>query len=117
MAKIESIWIKFESGVGFSNGCAAFALRKPPPFVPSILIATCDAIGPWAMLCSLDGLFFRDRFALGASLIVSPMVILLFDRDFHRLDQLRLRVRLEVLDHPLRDEERTAKTRQIGMSR
>jgi hypothetical protein len=32
--------------VGFSNGCAALALKKPPPLVPSILIATCEATGP-----------------------------------------------------------------------
>ena len=50
MAKIESIWRKFESGVGFSNGCAAFAFTYPPPFVPSILIATCEAIGPCTMV-------------------------------------------------------------------
>ena len=33
-------------GVGFSNGCAEFALKNPPPFVPSSLIASCDATGP-----------------------------------------------------------------------
>src|ERR1019366_5507070 len=44
-AKIEIIWMKFDSAVGFSNGCAALALKKPPPLVPSILIATCDATG------------------------------------------------------------------------
>ena len=43
-----SISTKFESGVGFSNGCAEFALKKPPPFVPSCLIAICDAAGPSA---------------------------------------------------------------------
>ena len=32
--------------VGFSNGCAELALYGPPPFVPSSLIASCDAIGP-----------------------------------------------------------------------
>jgi hypothetical protein len=49
--KIESIWMKFDSGVGFSKGCEAFAFMKPPPLVPSILMATCEAIGPWAMTC------------------------------------------------------------------
>src|SRR4051794_40459778 len=37
---------------GFSNGCAAFALKKPPPFVPSILMATWLATGPNAIVCS-----------------------------------------------------------------
>ena len=49
--KIEIICTKFDSAVGFSNGCAALALKKPPPLVPSILIATCDATGPTAIVC------------------------------------------------------------------
>ena len=49
--KIEIICTKFDSAVGFSNGCAALALKKPPPLVPSILIATWDATGPTAMVC------------------------------------------------------------------
>ena len=44
--KISSIWIKFERGVGFSYGWDEFALVNPPPFVPNILIANCDAKGP-----------------------------------------------------------------------
>src|SRR5262249_54012535 len=50
-AKIEIICTKFESAVGFSNGCAALALKKPPPLVPSILMAICEATGPTAMVC------------------------------------------------------------------
>ena len=50
-AKIEMICTKFDSAVGFSNGCAALALKKPPPLVPSILIAICEATGPTAMVC------------------------------------------------------------------
>ena len=46
-----SICRKFVSGVGFSNGCAELALKKPPPLVPSFLIASCDATGPWAIVC------------------------------------------------------------------
>ena len=38
------------SAVGFSNGVAEFALRKPPPFVPSCLIASMKAIGPRAIV-------------------------------------------------------------------
>ena len=37
--------------MGFSKGCAAFTLKKPPPLVPSSLIAICDATGPVAMNC------------------------------------------------------------------
>ncbi len=44
--KIASICRKFVSGVGFSYGCAEFALKKPPPFVPIILIDSCEATGP-----------------------------------------------------------------------
>ena len=34
------------SAVGFSNGCDELALKNPPPLVPSILIASCEATGP-----------------------------------------------------------------------
>ena len=51
MAKIEIICTKFDSAVGFSKGCAALALKKPPPLVPSILMAICEATGPTAMVC------------------------------------------------------------------
>ena len=39
------------NGVGFSNGCAALALKNPPPLVPSCLMASCDATGPIASVC------------------------------------------------------------------
>ncbi len=29
--------------VGFSNGLAPFALKNPPPFVPSCLMTSCEA--------------------------------------------------------------------------
>ena len=51
MAKIATIWIRLEMASGFSKGWAALALKKPPPFVPSILMATCEATGPTAMVC------------------------------------------------------------------
>ena len=35
--------------VGFSNGSAPLALKKPPPFVPSCLMTSCDAMGPRGM--------------------------------------------------------------------
>ena len=47
-----SISRKFESGVGFSKGWAELALKKPPPLVPSCLIAICEAAGPCASICS-----------------------------------------------------------------
>ncbi len=46
IAKMRNIWRRFVKGVGFSYGWVEFALKKPPPFVPSILIASCEAIGP-----------------------------------------------------------------------
>ena len=52
IAKIASIAMKFDSGVGFSNGCALLALKKPPPLVPNCLMISCDATGPWAITCS-----------------------------------------------------------------
>jgi hypothetical protein len=64
MAKIEIICTKFDSAVGFSNGCAALALKKPPPLVPSILIATLRGDRP-----DRDGLlgaFQRRRVDIGA---------------------------------------------------
>ena len=51
MAKIRSISRKLVSGVGFSKGWALLALKKPPPLVPSSLIASCEATGPMAMIC------------------------------------------------------------------
>ena len=37
--------------LGFSNGCAELALKKPPPLVPSCLITSWLAIGPIEMTC------------------------------------------------------------------
>ena len=51
IAKIMNIDRKFVNGFGFSNGCAALALKKPPPFVPSCLMASCEATGPSASVC------------------------------------------------------------------
>ena len=42
----DSISTKFVNPVGFSNGWAELTLKKPPPLVPSILIASCEATGP-----------------------------------------------------------------------
>src|SRR5215469_18057880 len=51
IANIESNWTRLVRAFGFSYGCAELALRNPPPFVPRILIASCDATGPWAIVC------------------------------------------------------------------
>ena len=47
-AKISS---QLVSAVGFSNGCAELALKKPPPLLPSSLIHSCEATGPIAIVC------------------------------------------------------------------
>ena len=62
-AKIETICTKFVSGVGFSNGCALFALKKPPPLMPSILIASCEAVGPMASTCFTPSSVAISRYA------------------------------------------------------
>ena len=48
MISTESISTRLVNPVGFSNGCAEFVLKKPPPLVPSSLIASCEATGPMA---------------------------------------------------------------------
>ena len=75
---------RFDSAVGFSKGCAALALKKPPPLVPSILMASCEATGPCGD--GLLGAFERRRVDIGA----------------------------EVLRHALPDEEQTRRGTQIG---
>ena len=55
MIRIAKICTTFANGVGFSYGCAEFALKKRPPSVPSILIASCDATGPIASVCFVSG--------------------------------------------------------------
>ena len=37
--------------LGFSNGCAELALKKPPPLVPSSLMISWLAIGPMEIVC------------------------------------------------------------------
>src|SRR5579871_240009 len=39
------------SGVGFSNGCAEFALNQPPPFVPRCLMLVRGATTPRLIIC------------------------------------------------------------------
>ena len=42
---------QFVHVVGFSNGCAELALKKPPPLVPRSLMASWLATGPPVMVC------------------------------------------------------------------
>ena len=46
MIRMSSISTQFVIVVGFSNGWAELALKKPPPLLPSSLIASCEATGP-----------------------------------------------------------------------
>jgi len=39
---------EFVNPLGFSNGCAALALKNPPPLVPRSLMASIEATGPCA---------------------------------------------------------------------
>ena len=52
ISRMNSSSTKFENAVGFSNGIALLTLKKPPPLVPSCLIAICEAAGPSASVCS-----------------------------------------------------------------
>ena len=102
--KIDSIWTKFDSGVGFSKGCAELALKKPPPLVPSILIASCEATGPIAMDCvaALTSSITGWPFSVLQRLAVGAVLRLLVRVDLERRDLAR---RVEVLDHALADEK------------
>ena len=57
MTRIRSISTQFEIVVGFSNGWAELALKKPPPLVPSSFMASWEASGPvridWCAPCSV----------------------------------------------------------------
>ena len=62
--KIVNIDQKLVHGVGFSNGCAALALKNPPPFVPSCLIASWLATGPIAIVCFAPSSVVTSRYGL-----------------------------------------------------
>ena len=63
IARIENISRKFVNGVGFSNGCALFTLKKPPPLVPSSLMISCEAVGPCRSLAASPA-SLHQRFAV-----------------------------------------------------
>jgi hypothetical protein len=52
MTRMRKISMRFVRPLGFSNGCAELALKKPPPFVPSSLIASWLATGPPGIVCA-----------------------------------------------------------------
>ena len=54
---------RLEIIVGFSNGVDELAPKKPPPFVPTCLIASSAAIGPAAMSCHLPSSVETVKFA------------------------------------------------------
>ena len=50
MISTASISKRLVKPVGFSNGWAELTLKKPPPLVPSTLIASWEATGPIAIV-------------------------------------------------------------------
>ncbi len=81
-----------------------------------VCVRIAAAVGPEHLDCDLrchrtlsdvllrNGLLFRDRFAVW-SFDRFALIVFLLDLDFHRLDQRRFGVGLEVLNHALRHEE------------
>src|SRR5262245_5864592 len=62
MAKMANIDQKLVQGVGLSNGCAALALKNPPPFVPSCFMASWLGTGPMAMVCLAPSSVVTSRY-------------------------------------------------------
>ena len=103
ISRIASTSRKFDSGVGFSNGCAELTLKKPPPLVPSCLIATCEAAGPCGSRCVLIGLASRA----GRPWPASPL---------RPAAAAAPRRRREVLHHALARPAHSASTNDSGSS-
>ena len=51
ISRRETISKRLDRGVGFSKGCAELFPKKPPPLVPSCLIAIWLAAGPRGITC------------------------------------------------------------------
>jgi hypothetical protein len=60
---------KLVAALGFSNGCAEFMPKKPPPFVPIIFIGTKAAKGPITMVCCLGWPLSVVPIAAGSSVV------------------------------------------------
>ena len=113
--KIDSISTKFESGVGFSYGCAELALKKPPPLVPSILIASCEATGPIASVCVVAGVSSVTGLPL-ASLSGWPSASSFGCCVGGGLERRHVLVGVEVLDHALAHQEHRERRSDSGSS-
>ena len=92
----------FVQPFGFSNGWAELALKKPPPFVPSCLIASCEATGPPGMACSVT--------AVAVSVPASSVTVAVTDRSI----VVAAVSPLKVLDHALSHEDDRERRAQIG---
>ena len=111
ISRIDSSSRKFESGVGFSKGWAELTLKKPPPLVPSCLIAICEAAGPTAMHL----LGQRRLLGLGLALLVEHGLAVLVGHRLvvlGRLDHGDRRVRAEGLHDALRHQDQRQHERQ-----
>ena len=96
--------MKFESGVGFSNGCDGVGIDVTAAICPEHLDRDLRRHRSLHDVLLGDGLLFHHRLAFSVQRFA--ILVHFLDRDFHRLDQRRFRVRLEVLDHALRHEEK-----------
>ena len=99
------------SGVGFSYGCAELTLKKPPPLVPSCLIAICEAAGPIGKVCvgHLGILVTSWPAASFSGLPQRPLTVSVIGRD---LRPPARRHRLEVLHHALRHQRQRHQERE-----
>ena len=70
MIRMSSSSKKFEIPFGFSNGIAELTLKKPPPFVPSSLMTSCEATGPTASVDCPPVSVVKSRF--GDSVWMTP---------------------------------------------
>ena len=102
--KIEKICRKLDSGVGFSYGWAALAFVYPPAVGPEHLDRHLRGHRPLHDGLRLHDLFFRDRVPLPV-LDRLPLGVRFRSVHGHRLDEPCAFIRLEVLDHPLGDQE------------
>jgi len=82
---------------------SALAFVKPPPFVPSILMAICEAMG-LGRLSGYQLFVFHYRFPLGILQSLTTGILFL---DLSRVwfDQFHRIIGFEILDHALGDQK------------
>ena len=68
-----AISIRLDTGDGFSNGWAELALKKPPPLVPSSLIASWLATGPPGRVWLPPAIVLTTR--SGSRFWITPQII------------------------------------------